>query len=346
MEILNNLTQFSVTDGLPGNFYGTNLEDTIASFSSRTVIGSTIFLLFLVLLALILTRRIPILKRPVFILMTLVISVSTLLLVGATLYLNINSDSNGPVDWRADIEIWACGNELELRDPNLTFFNKIGSSTLHEHNDKSIYVEGTVVDKSIDASVGKFFYLVGGEITPNLLKVPLNPINQNLFENNTDGDGQSDPYAGLIDQFVQIAPDGTRQATFNNGQKCNDQESFVQMFVYHYNNSTETYRQEKIAEPNNYSISAYNRIPPGDCIIVEFGPLKDQTDKLCSSYGLNDIDRCSQFGIAPENQALCQIKQIEYPKIDPNIRKISPSTLPPDDKDLRPLEELNGGENQ
>ena len=73
----------------------------------------------------------------------LTLTLSTGILIGSTIYLNTNSDSGGPVHWHADIEFWACGNEIELRDPT-GFSNKIGTGTLHEHDDHRIHLDCSI----------------------------------------------------------------------------------------------------------------------------------------------------------------------------------------------------------
>ena len=46
------------------------------------------------------------------------------------------------------------------------------------------------------------------------------------------------------------------------------------------------YEQIKIDDFEEYIISPYSNIPPGDCIIIEFGPEKQLTDKICLPYKL------------------------------------------------------------
>ena len=56
------------------------------------------------------------------------------------------------------------------------------------------------------------------------------------------------------------------------------------MQVFVYNTKDGVYTQQKLADPAAYKISPYSQVPAGDCIIVEYGPKKEQTDKLCRSY--------------------------------------------------------------
>ena len=57
----------------------------------------------------------------------------------------------------------------------------------------------------------------------------------------------------------------------------------MQVFVYQ-TDSDDYYSQTKIVDPARYIISPYSAVPKGDCVIVEFGPMRDRTDKVCKSY--------------------------------------------------------------
>lgn len=100
------------------------------------------------------------------------IAVSTLYLIGSTIYMNLVSESDGPVHWHADFEIWACGEKITLKDPS-GLDNKIGTPVLHEHNDNRIHVEGVLI-KLQEASLENFFHQVGGEFDEGILSIPTN----------------------------------------------------------------------------------------------------------------------------------------------------------------------------
>ena len=145
--------------------------------------------------------------------------------------------------------IWNCGQEVNLKDPTGGLTNRIGTTLLHEHNDKRIHVEG-VVQHAEDASLGAFFNVIGGELTENSVIIPTN--------------------AG--------------QLPLTNGSVCPDgAEGNVQVFVYQ-TDADGFYSQKKIIDPQNYQISPFTTVPAGDCVIIEFGPEKDKTDHLCRSY--------------------------------------------------------------
>jgi hypothetical protein len=149
------------------------LEESIAKNSVNLLIGATVVLAVLVGISLQEKYLNEKLKKFLFISIVLAIAVPTIFMIASTVYLNNVSVSKGPVHWHADIEVWACGKEVELQDPTGFLSNKIGTATLHEHNDKRIHLEGVVVHPE-DASLGKFFQVIGGEITNDSLIVPTN----------------------------------------------------------------------------------------------------------------------------------------------------------------------------
>ena len=100
------------------------------------------------------------------------IAVSTLYLIGSTIYMNLISESDGPVHWHADFEIWACGEKINLKDP-YGLDNKIGTPVLHEHNDNRIHVEGVLI-KLEEASLENFFHQIGGVFDETTLSIPTN----------------------------------------------------------------------------------------------------------------------------------------------------------------------------
>lgn len=233
------------------------LEESIAKNSVQLIIGATIVLAVLVGISLQQKHLNEKLKKFLFSAIVLVIAIPTLYMIIATVYLNSTSSSKGPVHWHADIEVWACGKEVELQDPTGFLSNKIGTATLHEHNDKRIHLEGVVVHPE-DASLGKFFRVIGGEISKDSLIVPTN----------------KGPFP------------------YTNGSMCADgSEGQIQAFVYQ-TDKEQYYSQKKLDNPEEYLLSPYSVVPQGDCIIVEFGPVKDRTDKLCRSYRVaKEIDK-------------------------------------------------------
>lgn len=255
---------------LLGSFYpmavyanSVGLEATISSLSMKAVLASGIALIVLIGLSMVNKKR----SGMLFGLMTLIIVSTSTFLIGSTIYLNSVSSSRGPVHWHASFEVWACGqaiaahdasgNEIDkLKNPSGRLSNKIGTSTLHEHNDFRIHQEGVVVNPT-DASLGNFLSVIGGNISAKSMVIPT-----------TEGN-----------------------ASFVNGQKCGDDEAKVQVFAYR-TNPDKTYRQIKVEDPKNYIMSPGSNVPGEDCIIIEFDREKERTDKLCRSYKVaNEIGR-------------------------------------------------------
>lgn len=127
------------------------------------------------------TRRCLRHKKFLFFLIAIPVVISTFYLAGHTIYKNITSATKGPVHWHADYELWICGEQKELRDPE-GFENKVGTSVLHEHNDNRIHIEG-VVEELGDVSLGAYFSSIGGLLTHHELRFP----SENGFAEVKDG---------------------------------------------------------------------------------------------------------------------------------------------------------------
>ncbi len=212
--------------------------------------------------------------------MVIPIIFTTLYLAGATVIINQQSVTGGPVHWHADYEIYVCGEsikdenlpqsddhtssfeffpaaqahegeaqeKLDLVDPT-GFSNRVGTSDFHEHGDGRIHVEG-VVENLEDVSLGNFFKAIGGQLTQTLMRLPTN-------------------HGEVIVQNGMNCPDGKPGAW----------QGFV------YKTKGEIVTQEKLENFAEYVLSPYSQVPPGDCIILEFGSeSKNRTDKICPFY--------------------------------------------------------------
>ena len=340
-------------DDIPGVYVPQeDLENTISSLAMNTVLISASALFILTVLAMLFSKKYEKIKMPLFVLMAIAMAGSTLTLIGSTVYLNTQSDSGGPVHWHADMEFWACGNELELRDPTGFLSNKIGTATLHEHDDHRIHLEGVVVDDEVDASLGKFMHVVGGAITAEQLVIPLNDDDNgdgNIFEDEEDGDGPAETDAAALEPYISEDVDLGRIANFKDGDTCNGQVSDVQVFVYQLGED-DTYEQIKLDNPRDYVITDDPNVPPGDCVIFEFGPERDKTDKLCEQYGIRDIDRCEQFGVGDNQRAICELTQVNFANDDtlPSESSLEESLLNPaeseplNEDEIDPIEVVEG----
>jgi hypothetical protein len=297
------------------SFGAEDLETFIGNLSVTVVVVGSILVLLLVAIAASIAKsrkkKTQALKLPLFIAIMVVVLGTTFTISGGTVYLNLKSATGGPVHWHADFEVWACGNEVELRDPTGFLSNKIGTATYHEHDDKRIHVEGVPIDLPYDYSLGKFFNVVGGGISKDTLIVPLND-NGKYFEDHpeeTDGDGNPKQAPEQLDTFIHEAEG--KVASFVNGEWCGGQPSELQVFDYKFDAATKTYKQTKIADPANFMPAHESQVPNGDCIIVEFGPARDRTDKLCKQYGVRDADRCLDFGVPPKDrERVCDIREV------------------------------------
>ena len=110
-------------------------------------------------------------KKIVYFSIIIMVSLVTIYLVLTTLHLNIISITKGPVHWHADFEIWVCDKEINLAKPKSFLSNKQGVDLLHAHNDNRIHVEGVLLDKK-QASLGAFFYAIGGTLSNDGLIIP------------------------------------------------------------------------------------------------------------------------------------------------------------------------------
>jgi len=182
------------------------------------------------------------------------IILSTIYLTGSTIYLNLISDTKGPVHWHADYEVWVCGNKIDLIKPK-GLSNRIGSTIFHDHGDNRIHVEGVIVEEK-DVDLHNFFEIIGGSLTESSLYLPTN----NGYEE------------------------------INNGDLCNGNPGKLQAFLYKIKNPEDAknwiFEQKKLDNFEDYILSPYSQIPPGDCIIIEFDIEKDTTKNICETYKL------------------------------------------------------------
>lgn len=226
----------------------TNIELVTGAFLLKLSLYALAAVLILMAVAISFPRPREWLKRLLFWSIVVVVAATTIFMAAITIRLNLISWSGGPVHWHADFEVWACGQELDLLDPQGFLSNKTGTPTQHEHNDKRLHIEGVVVHEE-DASLSHLFNSLGGRLTKNELHFPTN--------------------SGMV--------------IYQNGDRCPDgSPGFVQVFVYQM--SPDRYYQQQLVDPSLHKIAAQSQVPPGDCVIVEFGSLKEKTSHLCKSY--------------------------------------------------------------
>ncbi len=159
------------------------------------------------------------------------VSVSTLYLVTHTFYYNILSETNGPVHWHADFEIWICGEQQTL--PTSQFpANKMGTPLLHHHNDYRMHIEGTVFSFN-DVTLAAFLDAIGGTLGQTYIGIP-----------------QED---GSLEYW-------------QNGDYCGREQGMLRLYVQR-GYSDEWEEAEDIP---SYLISPYADVPPGDRLKLMF----------------------------------------------------------------------------
>lgn len=172
-------------------------------------------------------------KNFLFYLTTLLVLIPSFYLLGSTVYLNVISETQGPVHWHADFEIWLCGEKIENLIKSEGLSNKVGTSVFHHHNDFKLHVEGLLIKKS-DASLKAFFKSIGGEFDGEHLTVPL-----------TEGSFK----------------------TVQNGLKCpNGETGKLSVWVKKFEKGI----FEETPEKEKYVLSPFFDVPPGDEILIVF----------------------------------------------------------------------------
>lgn len=132
--------------------------------------GSVAFGILILIIIVLHKAMNELIKKAVYILLAITVVLVTIYLIITTLHLNIISLTKGPVHWHADFEIWVCDKEINLPEPK-GLSNKQGVDLMHAHNDNRIHVEGVILDNK-QASLGAFFYAIGGSLTSDGIKVP------------------------------------------------------------------------------------------------------------------------------------------------------------------------------
>lgn len=239
------------------------LEETLKSLSVNGIFVVSVIMGLATLASFLVKKKSEPVKLTLFIAIVVPSVALTLLMSGSTIYINTISETGGPVHWHADFEIWKCGESIDLLDPT-GIENRIGTSVLHEHNDFRLHVEGTVIKKS-DVSLGEFFSVIGGSLSDTAMSVPTN------------------------DGIVEV----------KEGDTCDGRPARLQAFVYKVTNPDDLknwkFEQIKLDDIDGYILSPFSTIPPGDCVIFEFGEEKQRTDEMCETVKVA-IDRGEMRG--------------------------------------------------
>lgn len=222
------------------------LDQVIRTNSINFTLWALLLLGILTVISILLKQKSEGIKYLLFGAFLVVAIVNTIYLSGSTIYLNQKSQTGGPIHWHADFEIYSCGEEINIKDPQ-GFSNKTGEEITHEHNDKRMHFEGVLLDLH-DASLGHFFESLGGSMSNSHLTLPTNN--------------------GLL--------------TMRDGDLCKGQKASFQVFLY--KTEGDAFTQQKLTDPQNYIISPEANIPPGDCVIIELDRHKERTEKICNFY--------------------------------------------------------------
>jgi len=194
-------------------------EEFIKTTSFKLTMVAFVVILALILVSILSSRLLEKNNAYKIILFSVIVIITigtTIYVAGGTIYLNVISETKGPVHWHADFEVWSCGEKLDLSDPT-GLANRIGTSTFHEHGDDRIHLEGVVIN-SEDVSLHNFFHVIGGTLTKNSLSLPTNQ--------------------GLLD--------------LKNGDSCDGQQGVLQVFVYQVSNPEDrkswVFKQQKLED--------------------------------------------------------------------------------------------------
>ena len=229
-----------------------DIGENLKSTSTKYVIIASLISGLLVIFSISHIKKSEKMNILLFLGITIPIILATVYLAGSTVYLNLISETKGPVHWHADYEIWNCGDKVDLIKPK-GLSNRIGNPVFHDHGDNRIHVEGVVTDKT-NVDLHSFFEVVGGFLEEDRLRIPTNQ------------------------EIVNI----------RNGDLCNGNLGTMQVFLYSITNPDDNknwiYEQQKLEHFENYVLSPHTSILPGDCIIIEFDVEKEKTEHICETY--------------------------------------------------------------
>lgn len=148
-------------------------------------------------------------KKILFTTIAIATILTTLYLLGGTTYINSKSFTKGPVHWHADFEVWQCGRQLDVIDPQ-GISNKVGSTVVHEHGDSRIHIEGVLLTKE-EGELQEFIESIGGEWTTETVKIPTDEGMQELKRCTKDAELQVFAYQTRKGQVSQRKLDDPKE---------------------------------------------------------------------------------------------------------------------------------------
>ncbi|MBI5072478.1 hypothetical protein HZA99_01535 [Candidatus Woesearchaeota archaeon] len=136
-------------------------------------------------------------KKILFWALAIGVSAVTVYLLSYTLLVNSTSETNGPVHWHADFEIWVCGEKQTLPESE-GISGRVGTPLVHYHDDYRIHIEGAVMNKE-DMNLGSFFAAIGGALADSYIGIPQEDGSIKYWRN---GDQCQDGHAGTLTLYV------------------------------------------------------------------------------------------------------------------------------------------------
>ena len=136
-------------------------------------------------------------KKILFWSFAVLVSTVTIYFLLYTLLVNFTSETNGPVHWHADFEIWVCGQRQTV--PHSTGISgRDGTPLLHHHNDDRIHIEGTIINTE-GVSLGNFFAAIGGALADSYIGIPQEDGTIQYWHNE---DACPDGHAGTLSLYI------------------------------------------------------------------------------------------------------------------------------------------------
>ena len=264
------------------NYLAQSLSITASQYAVRVMIGSILAVFVLMWVASYAHHRYHFTKKAFYgVLATIVASTTTVLLI-----ININllaaSSSNSIERRSGHIVFDICKQQVPIRSGQL-FSDSVGNGRQKIFENNRIEYNGYVTDVPADLSLGAFIQAAGGTLSSNVLTLPYSKE----VESELAG-------SAILAQFSRTNPMGERYLELQSGTSCDVYPSMLSVFVYRYNESTDSYTQERLSQPDRYVLSPQS-IENGDCIVVIFGDPSEKTTLRCGDYP--DADKITPAGV-------------------------------------------------
>lgn len=248
-------------------------RDAVVEISQTAVFVVATCAILLLLTIFAIRQKNPSYKLPLFVCFSVLIGGTSLTLATSGINLVANSPT-GPTDRQSDVSFWLCDRELNLRSYPAYSQNYLGSPVRFTKNDV-FYYQGIPTSQS-DMELGTIADDLNGYLSNASMVLPLK-------EKQPFKDGLP---IGDLQKFINTRKDGIYSNAVSN-TSCNDNQfAEVQLFEFIYDPISQDFKQRKIDQVSSYVLSD-NQTNIPTCILVEFAPSKDKTDKFCKSMGEN-----------------------------------------------------------